>query len=53
MTIDQIDDDKNKEKRIKERRADNNRRTSVRFGDVLGRRNGTDRRDSMRVKSGR
>lgn len=51
MTIDHIDNNNDKEKRIKERRADHNRRTSVRFGDVLGRRNGTERRDSMHIKT--
>jgi len=40
-----------KEKRIKERRANENRRASVRFGDELGRRHGKDRRVSIYIKS--
>ncbi len=41
-----------KEKRVKERRAEQNRRASVRFGDALGRRAGKDRRDSINARPG-
>ena len=53
MTIDQIDNNLEKDRRIKDRRTVHNRRTSVRFGDVLGRRKGTERREVVHTRSGR
>ena len=52
MIIDQNDNNIGKEKRCKERRVDKNRRESVRFGDVLGRRDGKDRRANVHIKPG-
>jgi hypothetical protein len=41
-----------KDRRLSARRAEQNRRESVRFGDALGRREGKDRRSSLIKKSG-
>ena len=41
-----------KERRCEERRVDENRRASVRFGDVLGRRDGKDRRANVHINPG-
>jgi len=52
MIIDQNDNNMDKERRCKERRADQNRRASIRFGDALGRREGKDRRANVHIDLG-
>ena len=53
MTIDKSNSDTHfQEKRLKSRRDNINRRASVRFGDVMGRRNGKDRRIGLHIKQG-
>ena len=46
------EENESKNRRISVRRAEQNRRLSIRFGDILGRRAGKDRRSNLIGRSG-